>query len=484
MKPFDDMLPEEKEPQHQELTTFLQRAYRRPVLVPPTEQGQIIARVRERLVGADPADSYHGDLLHPQIGVFEPPQHQTVSPTAQPGPNKRPYSLIALLAAAMIIAVLVGTPLLLEPRLLSTGGDTYDSFVAANGIMFGFDAQHTHFNPFEHTLNPTSVGGLTKQWTYELGSSILSSPTVADGVVYIGCVCGYVYALDAASGAKKWAFWTGGSQVADVPAVVDGVVYIGSLESHTLYALDAATGKKKWSYQTRDSIVSSPTVVGGVVYVGSDDNTLYALDAATGARKWTYRTRGSIESSPAVAGGVVYFGSFDGNVYALDATTGARKWTYRTGNNVYNSLAVAGGVVYVGAGDGNVYALDATTGAKKWTYRIGGLLGPTITSPAVANGIVYVGSRGSVYALDATTGAKKWVSSPQVAISTDPIVAGGLIYFGGGGNVYALDATTSAKKWAYRGGGSTWDCPPVVADGVVYYGSLSGFLYAFHLPGT
>jgi outer membrane protein assembly factor BamB len=598
--PFDDTLPEEGEPQYEELTTLLQQAYSKPVSVTPDRQARILARVRERLMQTDQGDPLNGNLVVPQPGVLNSSPHQAESPAGKPRRDKRRLRLMALLAAAMIVAVLLGTPLLLlRPRLLSTGGynqatktpaglptltlspnvatigstiqlalknftpntrvalthdiqepihldggssiitvgpagsanvavtidsewgtgfhlivaedlitrytasatllitgrgstppphlqldnKAYDSFVATNGIMFGFDAQHTHFNPFERILNPTTVGGLTKKWTYDMGSSVISSPTVAGGVVYIGCVCGYMYALDAATGTKKWAYSTGGSQVGDDPAVVGGVVYFGTVESHTLYALDAATGAKKWTYQTSGSILSSPTVVGGVVYVGSDDNTLYALDAATGAKKWTYWTRGSIESSPAVAGGVVYVGSFDGNVYAFDAATGAKKWAYRTGNNVYNSLAVSGGVVYVGAGDGNVYALDATTGAKKWAYRIGSPLGPSISSPAVAGGMVYVGSRGNVYALDAATGAKKWIS--PIPASTDPELAGGLVYFGGGaGYVYAIDAATGEKKLAFRGDESSVVCTPVVANGVVYYGSLSSPLYALHLPGT
>src|SRR5258708_16217886 len=65
MKPFDDLLPEEQEPQHEELILLLQRAYRRPVLVPPAEQAQILARVRERLVQTDQGASLNGNLLVP-----------------------------------------------------------------------------------------------------------------------------------------------------------------------------------------------------------------------------------------------------------------------------------------------------------------------------------------------------------------------------------------------------------------------------------
>ena len=54
-------------------------------------------------------------------------------------------------------------------------------------------------------------------------------------------------------------------------------------------------------------------------------------------------------SSPAVVDGVVYVGSDDGNVYALNASSGAKLWNYTTGGDVYSSPAVVGGVVYVGS---------------------------------------------------------------------------------------------------------------------------------------
>ena len=62
---------------------------------------------------------------------------------------------------------------------------------------------------------------------------------------------------------------------------------------------------------------SSPAVVDGVVYVGSDDDHVYALDAASGQLRWRYQTGNDMDSSPAVVDGVVYVGSEDGYVYAV-----------------------------------------------------------------------------------------------------------------------------------------------------------------------
>src|ERR1022692_702939 len=47
------------------------------------------------------------------------------------------------------------------------------------------------------------------------------------------------------------------------------------------------------------------------------------------------------------------------------------KWSYSTGGVVYSSPAVANGLVYVAGGNGNVYALHASTGGLLWSYNTG-----------------------------------------------------------------------------------------------------------------
>ena len=117
-------------------------------------------------------------------------------------------------------------------------------------------------------------------------------------------------------------------------------------------------------------------------------------------------------------------------------------WSYTTGS-IQSSPAVAGGVVYVGSMDDKLYALDAVTGTHKWSYATGGYI---YSSPAVANGVVYVGS---------------W-----------------------DGGLYALDAVTGALKWSYFTRRGVIQSSPAVANGVVYIGSTDDHnVYAFHLPG-
>jgi len=144
------------------------------------------------------------------------------------------------------------------------------------------------------------------------------------------------------------------------------------------------------------------------------------------------------------------------------------KWIYATGDQVWSSPAVANGVVYVGSYNGNVYALNASTGAKLWTYATAD---PVVSSPAVANGVVYVGSwDNNVYALNASTGAKLWGYATGDRVYASPAVANGVVYVGSSDrNLYALNASTGALLWSYATGIEY--SGPAVANGVVYVGS-------------
>ena len=75
------------------------------------------------------------------------------------------------------------------------------------------------------------------------------------------------------------------------------------------------------------------------------------------------------------------------------------RWTYTTGAGVFSSPAVADGTVYVGSTDRNVYSLDAATGHVRWTYTTGGWV---TSSPVMVGGTVYIGSWDwTIYALKA-----------------------------------------------------------------------------------
>jgi outer membrane protein assembly factor BamB len=302
------------------------------------------------------------------------------------------------------------------------------------------------WNPYETFLGVHSAGNLRFRSRYALGGAFQgSSPAVANGVIYVCSTNGTLFALNASTGER---LWRNASIVAyQTPAVADGAngaVYVGS-DDESLYALKARTGAKLWSYATNGSITAAPAVANGTVFAGSADGYMYALNASTGALVWKFLTGPSrnsnipngIYSSPAAANGVVYFSGGDVYVYALDASNGTLLWRYNTGVfSTESSPALAAGIVYFTADDGYAHALNASTGTELWSYAIDPVFGAALgASPAVANGVVYIGANitNELYVLDAKTGKLLSSYSNPNFITSDPVIVDGIVYTTAGG---------------------------------------------------
>ena len=202
--------------------------------------------------------------------------------------------------------------------------------LATLAVACGTDAAMFRDNP-EHTgeyagPGPSQQPGLA--WNLETGGSAPSDPTISGGVLYFGSHDGYLYALDAQSGAERWRF-AAGSRVSSSPAVSGGMVYFGS-DDGVFYAVDAREGTELWRFRAGDQVQAAPALSGGMVYFGSDDGYLYALDAQSGAERWRFDTGSYVLYSAAISAVVVYLGSLHGRLYALDARSGAERWRFET----------------------------------------------------------------------------------------------------------------------------------------------------------
>ena len=174
------------------------------------------------------------------------------------------------------------------------------------------------------------------------------------------------------------------------PAVINGVIYVqtemtDSLPPHTphlqLVTFDAA-GRTGCIYGTCYPLWTSifgsfvsPAVGSGEVFSDGLSFQIGAVPAggcgsSTCSGSWIANLNGGIDfalvSSPAVANGVVFVGSLDSKLYAFDAAGKLNcntaspafctpLWTATTGGAIDSSPAIANGTVYVGSQDHNLY---------------------------------------------------------------------------------------------------------------------------------
>lgn len=211
-------------------------------------------------------------------------------------------------------------------------------------------------------------------WKHPAGSRIRSTPAVANNLVIVGTMSGYVLALDAKDGSMKWKFATKGaslkiedfgfdrSAVVSSPSIANGIVTVGCRDGF-LYALDLERGEQKWVNDHAVSwVLSTPAIADGRVFAGSSDaQFLQSLDQSSGKEVWRFKTNGPVWSSAAVAGPMVYFGSNDGNLFALDRVSGTEQWRFKTNDRIFSSPVLSDGMVFFGSDDGTMYALKGST---------------------------------------------------------------------------------------------------------------------------
>jgi eukaryotic-like serine/threonine-protein kinase len=119
-------------------------------------------------------------------------------------------------------------------------------------------------------------------------------------------------------------------------------------------------------------------------------------------------------------------------------------WAFPTTAPIQSSPAVVNGVLYVGGFDHNVYAIDASTGEEIWSVDTGRQVQ---SSPAVAYGRVFVQKEdGNFVALDAETGALAWEVTTG-GLTGSPTVSDGVVYQEGYYDVRAYVAATGTRLW-------------------------------------
>jgi polyvinyl alcohol dehydrogenase (cytochrome) len=174
-------------------------------------------------------------------------------------------------------------------------------------------------------------------------------------------------------------------------------------------ATEVARLKLKWAFGFPGELSSDsqPTVVGGRVFVGTQNGTVYSLNAATGCVHWFFQAASAVRAAVSVGrietnSGpryAAFIGDRAANVYAVDAATGELLWKTKaddfpfarvTGAPVfYNGrlyFGIASGEETAGAAAdyqccrfrGSLVALNAATGQQIWkTYTIADEARPT-----------------------------------------------------------------------------------------------------------
>ncbi len=390
-------------------------------------------------------------------------------------------------------------------------------------------------------INSKNVASLQLKWAFAFPDATISrsKPAVLGDWLLVGSQFGDLYAINKQSGKIGWHFSATAAIRGAIVTMKKGKRVIACFADFTtnVYAIDVQTGKLIWNtragFEQQSTVTGSVAVAGGKVFVPissaevaaavdgnykccSSSGGLVALNATTGKLIWQHRV---IDKPATISGtkkngkpfygpsgapvwcsptidekrGLVYIGTGENYTYpatgtsdavqALDMRTGELKWNFQaTSNDAFNAACpfflncpdkpgpdldfgmapiltknTAGkDILLAGQKSGVVYSLSPDSGILNWKTRIGkgGALGGIHWGMATDGKLLYAANA------DNPLGADN--SSPEQ--KTAP-------------GIYALNINTGNVVW--KAGGAMQSAAPAVVPGIVFAGSLDGYIRAY-----
>jgi len=411
-------------------------------------------------------------------------------------------------------------------------------------------------------LSAADAARLSEEWSRDVGRSAYAQAVVAGGLAFVTTAdVGSAVALDVSTGEVRWRVDLDHPTHADCDgrdrrpgtwgsaAVLDGVVYVASADGG-VYALDAATGERRWraavaSPSPHGELIESSVLVSkalGKLWVGVASTApcdqvpgrVAAVDLATGAVVQRAlvpdgRRGGALWSTPSLdeGAGLLYLatGNAIGDpgteplaqaIVALDAVTLEPVGSWQNPTPLVNAdfgasptLLAAGGRKLVAAAskDGWLYVLDRANLAAGpvWKFQLAVTAGDghggdplvglgAIATAASANGLLYAaggrtpdGEPGAIWALDPATGAVRWKHATRGPVLQPPAVNGEVLAVvssfddSGHAALELLDARTGAPLASF-GAGALSLSPPTFGAGRVFWATEDAVVRSLALP--
>ncbi|MFC2115394.1 PQQ-binding-like beta-propeller repeat protein [Bacteroidota bacterium] len=331
-------------------------------------------------------------------------------------------------------------------------------------LVFPHGVQDIHLTPvvsqgFNRIIGKDLKTG-KNMWDFMVGATF-AEPLLHDNRVYIGTQTGYMYSwqADRRQGGRptpEWQFRANGA--INRKAEVYGEYLLFGANDGAFYCLNKNNGELVWKYQVEKPEsrayrhFSVPNASDGKVVVGSADKKLYCFDIESGDLVFSYEADDWIRSRPVFNDEGFYFATLKGTLYGVQHKKAKTKLLFTKKISEHPILAdISMQGDRMVINDADLYAHCVST------------KGEVIWEKSLIESFEKDGNR---ILIDQIAGGAYYQSKPTAAE--------GMVFFGTPSRfVYAVDAETGEEKWKFEMGASisgapTWD------NGRIYVGQQGG----------
>lgn len=393
---------------------------------------------------------------------------------------------------------------------------TADAAVANVPVEIPEQSNLAEWHNHNHAMLAQHIGltGVTQNQSATIGDgnrfsqAIVSSPVVAEGLVFAMDAAGFVSAhAENDITTVRWRNEPARKETArDVLggglAYADGTLYATTGDGG-LRAMDVKTGTTRWAINVGAPVRGAPAIENGLVVVLTADNQTLAFDIATATPRWEHRgireTAGYFSTTaPVISDGIVIAAYSSGEVFALRLESGAVLWNDTLGSSIKTKASavfsgidadpiVQDGVVVITTSSGQMQASALLNGRPLWQQRIGAHTTPW----SAGNALFMLTDTHDLAALFKRDGAVRWATSLAVHDERQsdkditpalygPILAGNALLVidrEGVLNIFRPQNGERISRFELAGGVAS---TPIIAGGALYYVSMDATLHRYY----
>jgi outer membrane protein assembly factor BamB len=257
-------------------------------------------------------------------------------------------------------------------------------------------------------------------WKATLPAPPAGAPSVDASQAYFPLRDGTLTARFLADGSAAWTV-----PVAATGALAAGDHLVFAPGDGGLRALDAATGAPRWAITLPGHLSAQIQWWASRLLAATDDGHLRLLHAMSGTQLWDVNLgAAAVLVAPTATGDRVYAALADGRVLALWTRTGERIWEARLPAGA-TTLHSADNRVFAGSSDRYFYCLDAASGKQQWRWRTGAAI--VGTAVVDRDNVYFVSLDNVLRALNRSHGSQQWKTELPSRPLAGPFLLGGLL---------------------------------------------------------
>ncbi|MCJ7626051.1 MAG: PQQ-like beta-propeller repeat protein [Anaerolineaceae bacterium] len=218
-----------------------------------------------------------------------------------------------------------------------------------------------------------------------------------------------------------------------------------------------------------------PAVIGDLVVVGDYAGTLSGLDyrlesqGSDALESWNFSDgNGRMIASALGIDELILVPSGNHNLYALDLQ-GNQQWVFDESEEGLWAQPVSDGeYVYQASMDHNLYAVKVSNGSKEWSIDVGGAV---VYSPLLdEDGVLYVVTLADeLIAIQTLNQRELWRAETTEEVWGTPVLKDGILFVGDlSGTIYAFEAATGYLEWKVDAGGAVAGSGGITPEGLVF----------------